>query len=40
MDRTFAEASGDEDGPDRVIGHSDLQGKLTIDLTANVKVVA
>jgi Ca2+-binding EF-hand superfamily protein len=45
VDLTFAEASGDEtyltkDDFVRVIGHSDFQGKFTIDLTANVKVVA
>jgi Ca2+-binding EF-hand superfamily protein len=45
VDLTFAEASGDEtyltkDDFVRVIGHSDLQGKFTIALTANVKVVA
>jgi Ca2+-binding EF-hand superfamily protein len=45
VDLTFAEASSDEmyltkDDFLRVIGNSDFQGKLTIDLTANVKVVA
>ncbi len=45
VDLTFAEASGDDtyltkDDFVRVIGHSDFQGKFTIDLTANVKVLA